>query len=187
MANYFEILGLDCDASLIEIKKSYRTRVKLYHPDVNHAPGAREKFMEIHEAYEYLMDERRRHYLAQDLLRRKISDEELRRREAYYRTWVDQQRKAAVHRATEYAESPFDEFRKSRIYRTAMKVNRGYNYLFIALCLAMIAAPLFRLATDKDTSQTNNPWWHLFFPIVVGLIFSGFGYYYLFIWKVDDE
>ena len=59
--NYYEILGLNKNASQDEIKKAYRTLVKKYHPDLH--PGdneAAEKFKEINEAHEVLSDEKKR-------------------------------------------------------------------------------------------------------------------------------
>ncbi len=60
MANkrdYYEVLGLNKNASENEIKKSYRKLAKQYHPDMN--PGdknAEEKFKEVNEAYAILSD-----------------------------------------------------------------------------------------------------------------------------------
>lgn len=41
--------------SLDIIKKQYRLKALLYHPDKNSSPDASSKFQEIHDAYEYLM------------------------------------------------------------------------------------------------------------------------------------
>ena len=54
--DYYEVLGLSKGASEQEIKKAYRSLAKKYHPDMNHEPGAEEKFKEINEAYEVLSD-----------------------------------------------------------------------------------------------------------------------------------
>lgn len=58
MKNYYKILEVEENASDDEIKKSYRTLSKKYHPDVN--PDGAEKFKEINEAYETLGDKEKR-------------------------------------------------------------------------------------------------------------------------------
>ncbi|GAB2703653.1 molecular chaperone DnaJ [Paenibacillus thermoaerophilus] len=58
--DYYEVLGVSRDASADEVKKAYRRLAREYHPDVNKAPDAEEKFKEIKEAYEVLGDEQKR-------------------------------------------------------------------------------------------------------------------------------
>lgn len=61
MKNYYEILEVEENATEEQIKKSYRSLSKKYHPDVN--PNGAEKFKEIAEAYETLGDaEKRKRY-----------------------------------------------------------------------------------------------------------------------------
>ncbi|MGE5604024.1 MAG: molecular chaperone DnaJ [Nitrososphaerales archaeon] len=58
--DYYEVLGLSRDADENAIKGAYRRLARQYHPDVNKAPDAEERFKEINEAYEVLSDADRR-------------------------------------------------------------------------------------------------------------------------------
>lgn len=58
--DYYEVLGIDKNATQDQIKSAYRKLAKQYHPDLNKSADAPEKFKEVTEAYEVLSDEKKR-------------------------------------------------------------------------------------------------------------------------------
>ena len=60
MSDYYEILGVDKNASKDEIKSAFRKMARKWHPDVNKSPEAEAKFKELGKAYETLMDDEKR-------------------------------------------------------------------------------------------------------------------------------
>ena len=62
MIDPYRVLGLSRGASDEDIKKAYRTLSRKYHPDANinnpNKAQAEERFKEVQEAYNQIMDER---------------------------------------------------------------------------------------------------------------------------------
>jgi len=56
MNHYLEALGLGPGVSEADIKRAYRRLAKQYHPDINQDPDAQRRFVEITEAYNFLLE-----------------------------------------------------------------------------------------------------------------------------------
>ncbi len=58
--DYFEQLGVNRDATTIDIKKAYRKLANTYHPDKNSSSDIEEKFQLIQKAYDAISDPKKR-------------------------------------------------------------------------------------------------------------------------------
>ena len=58
--DYYEVLGVQRDASEEEIKRAFRRAAQRHHPDVDTTEGAEDRFKELNEAYRVLSDRQRR-------------------------------------------------------------------------------------------------------------------------------
>lgn len=62
-SNFYDILGVEKDATEDQLKKAYRKLALRVHPDKNRAPSAQEAFKKVGTAYATLSDaSKRRHY-----------------------------------------------------------------------------------------------------------------------------
>jgi hypothetical protein len=58
--DFYQVLGVDPDASVEEVRRAYRRLAREHHPDVNPDPEAPHRFRRITEAYQVLSDEQAR-------------------------------------------------------------------------------------------------------------------------------
>lgn len=73
MRNYYDILGVERNATQAQIKAAYRKLAKKYHPDSAGSEEDKERFQEIQEAYAVLSDPEKRkmyHYYGHETYRK---------------------------------------------------------------------------------------------------------------------
>jgi curved DNA-binding protein CbpA len=70
VVNHYEILGLVRSADEAAIRKAHRSLARKYHPDLNPAADATERFSKVQQAYETLIDPKSRAAYDQRLLQR---------------------------------------------------------------------------------------------------------------------
>ena len=79
--NYYEVLGVQSNATHAELKRAYRRRSLELHPDRNRDPGAHDAFIELGQAYETLRDPgKRRQYDQQRQWRQRHGGQQRERR-----------------------------------------------------------------------------------------------------------
>lgn len=155
--SYYTILGLTPSASIADIKKAYRTLAKKYHPDVNKDPEADEKFIAINEAYRCLLNLRKginnKHYIS-------------------YEEWIKIRREIARREAAQHAKMKYEQFRASKLYKTARTVSAIMNYFYIFIGLAIIAIPTIHISINGfDPNNLEGSIAGLIVAIIIGVIF----------------
>jgi curved DNA-binding protein CbpA len=99
--DYYSILELPANSSEAEILRAYRRLAKKYHPDVNKSPDAQNNFIEITEAYEYLISNIKNRNL------REWKDKEYR-----YNENLEKFREEIRKKAQQQARMRYEEFKK---------------------------------------------------------------------------
>jgi hypothetical protein len=131
ISEYYAILGLPLNSSSEEIKKAYRKKARLYHPDINPNPDAKEKFILATEAYDFLIESHNREALdEQDYFR--IVEE-----------WRKYRQDRSRQRAQYYARSSFEKFRNSKYYKSTRILNISTIIFNFAIALMVLIFTVF--------------------------------------------
>jgi curved DNA-binding protein CbpA len=130
-SHYYRVLGISENADIEEIKNAFRRKAKAYHPDINKTEGAHEMFIDINEAYNYLMD---LHENSTVRSAGSISQEE------YYKQWMEREQRQARERAAHRARMRFEEFRNSSVYKTTSLLSHMLDYFLMLVGIFIIIA-----------------------------------------------
>ncbi len=131
MKDYYKVLGVSQNATAAEIKRAYRKKAKILHPDI---AGDSEKFLELQKAYETLSDMRTRNLFDESVFYKKANSQNQERKSFNYREWLlereEDEFKAKlvffdlIHGREDDAVS---EFKKFNMERVGFKLSRWFT------------------------------------------------------------
>jgi curved DNA-binding protein CbpA len=140
LTDYYKILDLPVNSSIEEIKKAYRKKARLYHPDVNQSPDAKDIFINITEAYEFLISNHNKIKSDDQAYNQAMED------------WRKYRQYRARKRATVYSNTSFRKFRNTDFYKTT----RIFDGTTIGLSFA-ISILVFVYAIYGYVYRLKNP------------------------------
>ena len=123
--DYYEILGIQSNASIDDIKKAYRKKARLYHPDINPAPDAKDHFISITEAYEFLIANYQKIKTDDQLYQQAMDD------------WRKYRQDRSRKRASVYARSSYETFKSTKFYKTT-RIFDGTSIIFSFIVSIMV-------------------------------------------------
>ncbi len=125
LTDYYEILGIPVNSTIDEIKKAYRKKARLYHPDINHSPDAKDHFISITEAYEFLI----------------ANHEKIKSDDQTYHEAMEEWRKYRQDRSREkaniYAKASYVTFKNTKFYKTT-RIFDGTTIVFSFVVSAIV-------------------------------------------------
>lgn len=143
---YLNILGLNEGASEKDIKKAYRRKALLYHPDRNDSLSAQTEFIRINEAYEYLTNPALQIYPQTKNDVENDIEERIKRAKQNFKKRQEAQKREQIRLN--------NQFRSSFLYQTFIPV-----YIFNIILLSILAFDNYskpKEITAYVESITNN-------------------------------
>lgn len=168
--NLYQILEIEPTASQDEIKSAYRRLVFLYHPDKNPSPDAKDKFIQVEDAYTVLSDESKRRRYDRRLFRKSSYSGSETKDSTYtptpgksnYTEWLKYQRK----KGTKRKPSAFKKRVLSKREEAVVKLIIGVS-LFATAALCLMAIGIENWIFGEITGRFVFVWMFAF------LIFKG--------------
>jgi hypothetical protein len=128
---YYNILGLPVNSSIEEIKKAYRRKARLYHPDINPAPDAKDMFISITEAYEFLIAYNSKIAFDDEAYKQAMDD------------WRKYRQNRSRQRATVYARTSYNTFKNTKFYKTTRIFDRTTIIFSFAISIMVLVYTVY--------------------------------------------
>jgi hypothetical protein len=178
LTDYYEILGIPVNSSIDEIKKAYRLKARQYHPDINPDPDAKDRFICVTEAYEFLI-----------VNHNKIKTDDKAYQQAM-EDWRKYRQDRSRTKATVYARASYVTFKKTKFYKTT-RIFDGTTIIFsfiisVLVLTYTIYGYIFRLR--HPVAGLDKPSVFAFIMLLaLGMIFFVISMIYLIAYKQTSK
>jgi hypothetical protein len=132
---YYQILGIPETAGIEQLKKAYREKVKVYHPDVSKLPDAEQLFISLTEAYEILL---RRLSLEKELKENHVEHTNYIEWNELQKQWLHEQMYRIRQMAYAQSKMKFEEFKKTPTYRATKALSKIADYVIFSVGFIII-------------------------------------------------
>jgi curved DNA-binding protein CbpA len=162
ISDYLNVLDLPLNSSIDDIKKAYRQKARMYHPDINPAPDAKDMFISATEAYEFLIANFN-----------KITDSDEAYRQAM-EDWRKYRQDRSRQRATAYSRASYIKFKNTKFYRST-RIFDGTTIIFsliisIMVITGTIIGYIIRLKNPMP-ELTTPPFFSFIMLLLLGMTF----------------
>jgi hypothetical protein len=120
VSDYYKVLDLPLNASIDDIKKAYRQKARMYHPDINSSPDAKDMFISATEAYEFLISNFNKLTNDDEAFKQAMED------------WRKYRQDRSKQRARSYSQASYIKFKNTKFYRTT-RILDGTSIIFSLL------------------------------------------------------
>jgi DnaJ domain len=168
-SEYYDILGLTARCTVEDIKKAYRNKARLYHPDINHAPEAKDQFIKATEAYDFLLINHGKILTDEQEFIRIVEE------------WRKYRQDRSRQRAQYYARKSYLSFKNSKYYRTTRMLN-GSSIIFnfaIAIMVLIYTVLGFILKLRNPVPDDPPPLFSFIVLLTLSLILFTVSFIYL--------
>jgi hypothetical protein len=174
MKDYYAELEIAINSTESDIRKAYRRLAKRYHPDVNNAKNAHEKFIEISEAYEFLIHHSKQYKEAFST----ITAEEQNANDYRANEEFERYRQEIRERAKQQAKMRYEAFKKQ--HEAFQKSGINDLALLFTIIVRIVIIPLFFFLLLLPVQIALHNEWNMIFLFLITWPFAGIIAWYVY-------
>ncbi len=160
MKDYYKILGVSRNASDASIRRAFRCRAKLLHPDINPAKLSTRDFQRVNEAYQVLKNAEKRRLYDMRLMHGSLGQK------VYYRPGQN----TASHHAPNYSQMHVNDYQET--YNPTRFEKAFDKFLFFFMLMLGFSALFYGIYRALgEPVEGVNPYLGIIFGVVFTSLF----------------